>query len=40
MASEIGDYFYIMDDGKIVHDGWMQDLKEDKETCQKYLGIA
>ena len=40
MASEIGDYFYIMDDGKIVHEGVMQDLKEDKETCQKYLGIA
>ncbi|WP_053362603.1 ABC transporter ATP-binding protein [Bacillus sp. FJAT-27251] len=40
MASEIGDYFYIMDDGKIVHNGRMQDLKEDKETCQKYLGIA
>jgi len=40
MASEIGDYFYIMDDGKIVHDGSMQDLKEDKESCQKYLGIA
>ncbi|MDQ0859607.1 ABC transporter ATP-binding protein [Bacillus sp. V2I10] len=40
LASEIGDYFYIMDDGKIVHEGWMEDLKEDKETCQKYLGIA
>ncbi|TCJ02482.1 ABC transporter ATP-binding protein [Cytobacillus praedii] len=40
MASEIGDYFYIMDDGKIVHEGMMQDLKDDKETCQKYLGIA
>ncbi|KQL18277.1 ABC transporter ATP-binding protein [Cytobacillus solani] len=40
MASEIGDYFYIMDDGKIVHKGLMQDLKEDKATCQKYLGIA
>jgi branched-chain amino acid transport system ATP-binding protein len=40
MASEIGDYFYIMDDGKIVNEGLMQDLKEDKETCQKYLGIA
>ncbi|MGD6903189.1 ABC transporter ATP-binding protein [Bacillus infantis] len=40
MASEIGDYFYIMDDGRIVHDGWMEDLIEDKETCQKYLGIA
>lgn len=40
MASEIGDSFYIMDDGKIVHNGRMQDLKEDRETCQKYLGIA
>lgn len=40
MASEIGDYYYIMDDGQIVHEGWMQDLKKDKETSQKYLGIA
>lgn len=40
MASQIGDYFYIMDDGKIVHDGLMSELIEDKETCRKYLGIA
>lgn len=40
MASQIGDYFYIMDDGKIVHNGLMQELIKDKETCQKYLGIA
>ncbi|PLR86362.1 ABC transporter ATP-binding protein [Bacillus canaveralius] len=40
MASQIGEYFHIMDDGKIVHNGLMSDLKEDKETCQKYLGIA
>lgn len=40
MASQIGDYFYIMDDGKIVHNGQMRMLLEDKETCQKYLGIA
>ncbi|MGM9923858.1 MAG: ABC transporter ATP-binding protein [Bacillus sp. (in: firmicutes)] len=40
MASQIGDYFYIMDDGKMVHDGQMNELIEDKETCQKYLGIA
>lgn len=40
MASEIGDYFYIMDDGQIVHEGLMDELKKDKETSQKYLGIA
>ncbi len=40
MASRIGDFFYIMDDGKIVHSGLMQALIEDKESCQKYLGIA
>ncbi|PGS07571.1 ABC transporter ATP-binding protein [Bacillus pseudomycoides] len=40
MASQIGDYFYIMDNGKIVHNGPMNELKEDKETCHKYLGIS
>ena len=40
MASQIGDYFYIMDNGKIVHNGFMHELKEDKEMCQKYLGIS
>ncbi|MDM5154487.1 ABC transporter ATP-binding protein [Bacillus sp. DX1.1] len=40
MASQIGDYFYIMDNGKIVHSGLMNELKEDKETCHKYLGIS
>ncbi|PLR76255.1 ABC transporter ATP-binding protein [Bacillus sp. V3-13] len=40
MASQIGEYFYIMDDGKIVHNGLMSELKDDKETCRKYLGIA
>ncbi len=40
MASNIGDYFYIMDDGKIVHDGYMNELKEDKETLKKYLGVS
>ncbi|MEY8346949.1 ABC transporter ATP-binding protein [Bacillus cereus] len=40
MASQIGDYFYIMDNGKIVHNGPMNELKEDKEACQKYLGIS
>lgn len=40
MASQIGDYFYIMDNGKIVRRGPMNELKEDKETCHKYLGIS
>lgn len=40
MASQIGDYFYIMDNGKIVHNGFMHELKEDKEMCHKYLGIS
>ncbi|MEH6889815.1 ABC transporter ATP-binding protein [Bacillus sp. JJ864] len=40
MASQIGDYFYIMDNGKIVHNGAMSELKENKETCHKYLGIS
>ncbi|MCP1123453.1 ABC transporter ATP-binding protein [Bacillus sp. AFS018417] len=40
MASQIGDYFYIMDNGKIVHNGPMSELKEDKETCHIYLGIS
>lgn len=40
MASQIGDTFYIMDDGKIVHNGQMSELIDDKETCRKYLGIA
>ncbi|HEK9100562.1 ABC transporter ATP-binding protein [Bacillus pfraonensis] len=40
MASQIGDYFYIMDNGTIVHNGPMNELKEDKETCHKYLGIS
>ena len=40
MASQIGDYFYIMDNGRIVHNGFMEELREDKETCHKYLGIS
>lgn len=40
MASQIGDYFYIMDNGIIVHRGPMNELKEDKEACHKYLGIS
>lgn len=40
MASTIGDDFYIMDDGKIVHSGLMKVLLEDQESLVKYLGIS
>ncbi|MDZ5470248.1 ABC transporter ATP-binding protein [Bacillus sp. 31A1R] len=40
MASTIGDRFYIIDDGRTVHDGPMNVLKEDDEMRRKYLGIA
>jgi branched-chain amino acid transport system ATP-binding protein len=40
MASTIGDRFYIIDDGRTVSHGTMQELKEDEEKKRKYLGIA
>jgi branched-chain amino acid transport system ATP-binding protein len=40
MASTIGDRFYIVDDGMTVHNGLMDDLKNDKELRKQYLGIA
>ncbi|MGG0719164.1 ABC transporter ATP-binding protein [Robertmurraya massiliosenegalensis] len=40
MASTIGDCFYIIDDGRTVHDGAMQVLKDDDDLRRKYLGIA
>lgn len=40
MASTIGDRFYLIDDGRTVHSGAMQELKENEELRQKYLGIA
>ncbi|RST73041.1 ABC transporter ATP-binding protein [Siminovitchia acidinfaciens] len=40
MASGIGDHFYIIDDGRTIHHGDMEELKSDKALMQKYLGIA
>jgi branched-chain amino acid transport system ATP-binding protein len=40
MASTIGDCFYIIDDGRTVSQGVMQQLKEDADMRRKYLGIA
>ena len=40
MASSVGDNFYILDDGKVVHSGEMEDLVQNEEMQSKYLGIA
>jgi branched-chain amino acid transport system ATP-binding protein len=40
MASSVGDHFYILDDGKVVHSGAMDTLVQDKEMQSKYLGIS
>ncbi len=40
MASSVGDHFYILDDGKVVHSGVMEDLVQNEEMQSKYLGIS
>ncbi|WP_243291348.1 ABC transporter ATP-binding protein [Bacillus sp. FJAT-47783] len=40
MASTIGNRFYILDDGRIVYNGLMEELKENEEMRKQYLGIA
>jgi branched-chain amino acid transport system ATP-binding protein len=40
MASRIGDTYYIIDDGKVVRSGGMQEIREDSAMRTKYLGIA
>lgn len=40
MASTIGDRFFIIDDGRTVHRGEMQELKENEQLRKQYLGIA
>ena len=40
MASSVGDYYYILDDGTVVHDGLMADLVEDDELKSRYLGLS
>ena len=40
MASSVGDDFYILDDGMVVHSGAMEDLVQDEEMQSKYLGIS
>ena len=40
MASSVGDHFYILDDGMVVHSGAMEALVQDEEMQSKYLGIS
>ena len=40
MASCVGDNYYILDDGVVVHSGKMVELVEDEELKSRYLGIS
>ena len=40
LASLVGTDYFILDDGRVVHQGSMEDLVDDQETKQKYLGIG
>lgn len=35
----IGDYVAVMDDGRIVHEGAMQDLAQDARLQERLLGL-
>jgi branched-chain amino acid transport system ATP-binding protein len=40
MASSVGDDFFILDDGMVVHSGRMEELIRDEELQSRYLGIS
>jgi branched-chain amino acid transport system ATP-binding protein len=40
MASQLAKHFVIIDDGKSVHHGLMQNLVEDEALVQEYLGAS
>ena len=40
LASAVGERYYIIDDGRTVHRGKMEELVKDKLLQQRYLGIA
>jgi len=40
LASQVGQDYFILDDGRVVHHGLMEDLATDHELKRKYLGIA
>ncbi len=40
MASRLGERYYIVDDGKTVHEGGMSDLVQDEALIHRYLGAS
>ena len=40
MASHVGLDYFILDDGRVVHQGLMEDLAANQDLKKKYLGIA
>jgi branched-chain amino acid transport system ATP-binding protein len=40
MASAVGDDFFILDDGRVVEKGRMEDLVQNEELKSRYLGIS
>ena len=40
MASSVGDYFFILDDGMVAHAGHVEALIQDEALQSKYLGIS
>ena len=40
MASQLGETFYIIDDGKTVENGKMADLVKNEELVKRYLGVS
>jgi len=39
MAMAVTDRYYIIDEGRTVHNGLMKDLEQDKELQQRHLGL-
>jgi len=40
MASQLGESYYIVDDGKTVHEGAMASLVRDEDLIHRYLGAS
>jgi branched-chain amino acid transport system ATP-binding protein len=40
VASQLANRYFILDEGQSVKTGLMAELKEDRETIQKYLGTG
>jgi branched-chain amino acid transport system ATP-binding protein len=40
MASQLGEHYTIIDEGKSVHEGEMEELVEDEALIQQYLGAS